>query len=212
MPTSPHSRAVAPRPAPSLVLASSSRYRRELLGRLGLPFEVDPPDIDEAALAGEKPAATALRLARAKALAVAARHPGALVIGSDQVADLDGVAVSKPGNRATARAQLAAQSGRRIVFHTALALADGRDGSVATELIDIASRFRPLDDATIEAYLDREAPWDCAGSVRSESLGIALFDGIDSPDPTALVGLPLIALARLLRAAGVDVLLQARAP
>ncbi len=190
----------------SIVLATTSRYRRDLMGRLGVPFEVAAPDIDETALPGERPSATATRLAAAKARAVAAVHPDALIIGSDQVADCDGIAISKPGDHATALAQLAAQSGRTIVFHTAVALYDARSNVLRAELVDVRSTFRELDAPSIETYLRRETPYDCAGGVRSESLGIALFERIDSDDPTALIGLPLIALCRLLRAAGVDVI------
>jgi septum formation protein len=189
-----------------LVLASTSRYRRQLMERLGVPFVVATPDVNETPIDGEAPAATASRLAAAKARAVAAGHADALIIGSDQVADCDGVAVSKPGDHATAMAQLAAQSGRTIVFHTAVALFDSRSGAMSAELVNVESTFRTLDARTIEAYLQRDKPYDCAGSVRSEGLGAALFDRIVSDDPTALIGLPLIALSRLLRAAGVDVI------
>ena len=189
-----------------LVLASTSRYRRQLMERLGLPFVVATPDVNETPIDGEAPAATASRLAAAKARAVAASHADALIIGSDQVADCDGVAVSKPGDHATAMAQLAAQSGRTIVFHTAVALFDSRSGAMSAELVNVESTFRTLDARTIEAYLQRDKPYDCAGSVRSEGLGAALFERIVSDDPSALIGLPLIALSRLLRAAGVDVI------
>jgi septum formation protein len=188
-----------------IVLASTSRYRRGLMERLGVPFVVATPDVDESPRAGEPPVETARRLASAKARAVAARHPDALVIGSDQVADCDGVAVSKPLDRAGAVAQLTAQSGRTIVFHTAVALLDSRSGRLAEAMVDVLSTFRTLDARTIEAYLRRDEPYDCAGAVRAESLGIALFERIESDDPTALIGLPLIALTRLLREAGVDV-------
>lgn len=189
---------------PPLVLGSTSRYRRMLLERLGLPFTVAAPDVDETPLPGEVPAATALRLAEAKARAVAARYADALVIGSDQVADCDGVAISKPGNRATALEQLRMLSGRTIVFHTGIALANAASGHCRSELVEVASTFRALADDEIVAYVDREQPFDCAGAVRSESLGIALFERIGNDDPTALIGLPLIALARLLRAEGVN--------
>ena len=189
-----------------LVLGSTSRYRRELLGRLGLPFEVAAPDVDETPLPGELPVATALRRSEAKARAVAARYEDALVIGSDQVADCDGRAVSKPGDRANAQRELRALSGRTIVFHTGVALVDAASGRCQREMVDVVSVFRTLTDAEIDAYLDREAPYDCAGGVRSEALGIALFERITSDDPTALVGLPLIALCRMLRAEGVDVI------
>jgi septum formation protein len=188
------------------VLGSTSRYRRELLARLGLPFEVTAPDIDETPLPGEAPVATALRLSEAKARAVAARYPDALVIGSDQVADCDGRAVSKPGDRANAQRELRALSGRTIVFHTGIALVDAASGRCQREMVDVTSVFRALTDREIDAYLDREAPYDCAGGVKSEALGIALFERITSDDPTALVGLPLIALCRMLRAEGVEVL------
>ena len=194
-----------------LVLGSTSRYRRELLGRLGLPFEVAAPGVDEGPLPGERPAQTALRLAEAKARAVAGRYGHALVIGSDQVADCDGTPVGKPGGREQALAQLRRLSGRTVVFHTGVALVDARSGRCHSELVDVASTFRVLDEAEIAAYLDREAPWDCAGSVRSEGIGAALFERIGSDDPTALVGLPLIAVARLLRAEGVDVIARAAA-
>jgi septum formation protein len=190
----------------SLVLASTSRYRRQLLARLLLPFDVVAPDIDEIELPGEAPAATACRLADAKARAVAARRPDALVIGSDQVADCNGIAISKPGDHATAVAQLTALSGRVIVFHTAVALVDAATGAGETRLVDVRSAFRALSPAAIEHYLQRERPYDCAGAVKSEALGIALFDRIESDDPTALIGLPLIALTDMLRAHGVDVL------
>lgn len=194
---------------PPLVLGSTSRYRRALLERLGLPFSVAAPDLDEAALPGELPAATALRLAEAKARAVAGRYDDALVIGSDQVADCDGRPVGKPGDRARAFEQLRALSGRTVVFHTGVALVDAASGRCHRELVDVASTFRALTDAEIARYLDREQPYDCAGSVKSEALGIVLFDRIASDDPTALIGLPLIALARLLRAEGVEPLLAA---
>jgi len=196
----------------TLVLGSTSRYRRALLERLGLPFIVDPPDVDEAALPGETPAQTALRLAEAKARAVAAHHGDALVIGSDQVADCAGQAVGKPGTRGAAMSQLRTLSGRTVVFHTGLALVDAASGRCRTALVDVASTFRSLTPAEIDAYLDREAPFDCAGSVKSEGLGIALFDRIASDDPTALIGLPLIALCRLLREEGVDILAPRAAP
>lgn len=184
-----------------LVLASTSRYRRELLGRLGLPFDVDRPDVDETPLAGEAPAATAVRLAEAKARAVAARHPGAWVIGSDQVADLGGLALGKAGGREPALAQLEACSGRRVVFQTALCLL--RHGGLAHAALDRTEVvFRALARDEILRYLDAEQPYDCAGSFKCEGLGISLFDAIHSQDPTALVGLPLIALSRVLREAG----------
>jgi septum formation protein len=189
---------------PPLVLASTSRYRRELLGRLRMPFDIEAPGVDEKVLPGETPAQTALRLAEAKARAVAAGRPEGLVIGSDQVASCDGEAISKPGTHANAVAQLQRLSGRTVTFHTAVALVNAATGRVQRELVDVASTFRSLSPAEIETYLRREQPYDCAGAVRSEALGIALFERIASDDPTALIGLPLIAVARMLRAEGVD--------
>ena len=188
---------------PRLILASSSAYRRALLERLHLPFEAIAPHIDETPLGGETPQATALRLARAKAEAVALQHPGALVIGSDQVATLDGEQIGKPGDHARALAQLQMMRGREVVFHTALCLWDGRDGSAQLENIQVFVRFRDLPDAEFDAYLRIEQPYDCAGSAKNEGLGIALLERIDSSDPTALTGLPLIALTGMLRRAGV---------
>ena len=189
-----------------LVLASTSRYRRMLLERLGIPFVAVAPALDEAPLAGETPAATAYRLAEAKARSVAPAHPDALIIGSDQVADCGGRHVGKPGNHERAMAQLAELSGKTVVFHTGLALLDAATGQCQTALVDVRSTFRFLTATDIEAYLRRERPYDCAGSVRSEALGIALFESIESDDPTALIGLPLIRLTSMLRAAGVSVL------
>ena len=191
---------------PRLILASSSAYRRELLGRLQLPFEVMVPAIDESALPGEAPETTALRLARAKAQAVALRAPGSIVIGSDQVATLDGEQIGKPGNHANALAQLQKMRGRSVVFHTALCLWDGRacalTGGAQLENIQTVVTFRDLPDAELDAYLRIEQPYDCAGSAKNEGLGIAILDKIDSSDPTALTGLPLIALTGMLRKAG----------
>jgi septum formation protein len=187
-----------------LVLASSSRYRRELLSRLLLQFRVEAPDVDETPRENEAPPALAGRLARAKALAVAARNPGALVIGSDQVAEVDGRALGKPGTAERARAQLAASSGRAVVFHTAICLADARALPVREFATSDMTRvvFRTLSADEIARYVERENPVDCAGSFKSEGLGIALFERIETTDPTALIGLPLIALADLLRRAG----------
>jgi septum formation protein len=190
-----------------LVLASTSRYRRELLARLQLPFEVDAPDIDESPRAGESPDATALRLAGEKARAVAQRHPGALVIGSDQVLMLGDAQLGKPGDFARAFAQLQAMQGREMVFHTALALYNTASGALQTRDVPTRVRIRPLTDAQITAYLHKETPYDCAGSAKSESLGIALMQTMESADPTALVGLPLMALTDMLLAEGVDPLL-----
>jgi septum formation protein len=189
-----------------LVLASTSRYRAALLDRLGVAYVAVAPGVDETARPGESPADACLRLAEAKARAVASRHPDALIIGSDQIADCDGRHVGKPGTLAAAREQLAMLSGRTIVFHTGGAVHDAASGRAAVERVDVRSTFRRLSAPEIDAYLARESVLDCAGSVRSERLGIALFDVIDSDDPTALEGLPLIATCRLLRAAGLDVL------
>jgi septum formation protein len=189
---------------PALILASTSRYRRELLERLRLPFTVQAPHVDESPLAGEVPAATARRLALAKARAVAQQHPDALVIGSDQVADLDGRAIGKPGNHATAIEQLRAMRGRTVVFQTAVAVLRLSSGFEAEALVPVTVRVRSLADAEIEHYLQAEQPYDCAGSAKSEALGIALLDAIESDDPTALVGLPLIRTCAMLRAAGLD--------
>jgi MAF protein len=188
-----------------LVLGSASVYRKALLARLGLPFETAAPNIDESALPGEAPAATAVRLAEAKARAVAAHYRDALVIGSDQVADADGVAIGKPGDRAGALAQLTALSGRSIVFHTGVALVDAASRRCRVRRVDVTTRFRTLSQATIDAYLDCEQPYDCAGSVKAEAFGIALVEAIDNDDPTALIGLPLIAVVDLLAEEGVDV-------
>ncbi|CAN0619506.1 m(7)GTP pyrophosphatase [Burkholderia multivorans] len=190
---------------PRLILASSSRYRRSLLERLHVPFDVVSPDIDETPLAGESPSATALRLAAAKARAVAAGADaphGVLVIGSDQVATFDGRQIGKPGSHARALEQLVAMQGREVKFHSALSLFDSRTGTTQSEDIVTRVRFRTLPEAELDAYLRAETPYDVAGSAKSEGLGIALLDAIDSDDPTALVGLPLIALTRMLRAAG----------
>lgn len=191
-----------------LVLGSSSSYRRTLLERLGLPFEVAAPHIDEGVIAGESLAAAALRLAEAKARAVAAVYRNALVIGCDQIANCAGAPLGKPGTRERAIAQLTQMSEQTVVFHTALALVNSASGHCSRRLVDVASTFRRLNRDEIVAYVDRERPLDCAGSVRSEALGIALFEKITSDDPTALIGLPLIALTDLLRAEGVDVLLR----
>lgn len=185
-----------------LVLGSSSRYRRELLERLRLPFAVAVPETDESPLPGEAPHALALRLALAKAHAVAALHPQAIVIGSDQVADLAGEPLGKPGNHERATAQLRRMSGRTVVFQTAVAVVCSDSGFSEVDIAPVEVRFRPLDDATIERYLRAEQPYDCAGSAKSEGLGIALLDAIVSDDPTALIGLPLIRTCRMLRAAG----------
>lgn len=184
----------------SLVLASTSRYRRELLQRLGLPFECASPEVDETPLNGEAPLALATRLAAAKAAEVAARHPGAWVIGSDQVADLNGQSLGKPSTVEAACAQLAAMSGQTVRFHTAVCLSGNGDSFTALDLTEV--RFRVLERDEITRYVATEQPLDCAGSFKCEGLGISLFEAIDNRDPTALIGLPLIAVCGLLRQAG----------
>lgn len=191
-------------PRPPLILGSTSRYRRELLERLRLPFEVRSPEVDETPLAGETPAALALRLALAKARAVAAHAPDAVVIGSDQVADLEGTPVGKPGDHARAVAQLRSMRGKAVVFQTAVAVVHRQAGFEASVLVPVRVRFRDLSDNEIERYLRAEQPYDCAGSAKSEGLGIILLTAIESDDPTALIGLPLIRTAELLRQAGID--------
>ena len=190
----------------TVVLGSTSRYRRELLARLHLPFEVAAPDVDETPKNGESPRELALRLALAKARAVAARHPEAVVIGSDQVADLAGQPLGKPGEHARAVQQLRQMRGQTVVFQTALAVVCLATGFEQVDLAPVRVRFRELTDAEIENYLQAEKPYDCAGSAKSESLGIALLESIENDDPTALIGLPLIRTARMLRAAGVTLL------
>ena len=196
-----------------LILASTSRYRRELLERLRLPFEVCAPRVDETPQPHETPAALSERLALAKSHAVAAERPEALVIGSDQVAELDGGAIGKPGHHAAAVEQLQRMSGRSVVFHTAVALVCRASGFAELRRVPVTVRVRSLDAAEIETYLRLEQPYDCAGSAKCETLGITLLESIESDDPTALIGLPLIATAALLRAAGLDPLrlLQSRA-
>ena len=189
---------------PLLILGSTSVYRRELLSRLRLPFEVHAPDVDETPRPGEAPAALAHRLALAKAHAVSRLHPDAVVIGSDQVADLDGQPIGKPGTHERAVAQLRSMSGRSVVFQTAVAVVCARTAYVGTALAPVRVRFRNLSADEIELYLRAEQPYDCAGSAKSETLGIALLEAIESDDPTALVGLPLIRTCALLRAAGID--------
>lgn len=188
-----------------LVLASGSRYRGELLGRLGLPFESWAPDVDEAPRAAEAPAATAMRLAQAKALAGEARWPDAWIIGSDQVAELDGRAIGKPGTLDNARAQLRELSGRSVLFHTAVCLSSRSAARRHERLVTTEVVFRRLAGAEIERYLAREPALDCAGSAKSEALGVSLLARLGGDDPTALVGLPLIALGEMLRAEGFQV-------
>jgi septum formation protein len=194
---------IAQRP---LILGSTSRYRRELLERLRVPFDVVSPNVDETPLPSETPHALATRLALAKAKAVAALHPNAVVIGSDQVADLHGEPLGKPGNHERAVLQLQRMRGQTVIFQTAVSVVCHASGFEQTELAQIKVRFRNLSDAEIDAYLRAEEPYDCAGSAKSEGLGIALLDAIDNDDPTALIGLPMIRTARLLRAAGIDLL------
>lgn len=188
----------------ALVLASTSRYRAALLARLGLAFTQEAPGVDETPHPGEAPDALASRLALAKALAVARRHPAALAIGSDQVAVLDGALLGKPGSVEAAEAQLARASGRTVEFLTAVALADAAHGCIGSALDRTRVRFRTLGRDDIRRYVARERPLDCAGSFKSEGLGVALFESIETRDPAALVGLPLIELCRMLREAGVD--------
>ncbi|MBK1678861.1 Maf family protein [Rhodocyclus tenuis] len=189
-----------------LVLASTSPFRRELLARLGLPFTTANPDVDESALAGESPEATALRLAEAKARAVAARFPSALIIGSDQVACLDGQIFGKPGNHANAVRQLQNLRGRQVNFFTGLCLFNAASGRVQLRGVPTLVGFRQVDDAAIERYLHREQPYNCAGSAKSEGLGIALIDRMEGEDPNALIGLPLIALCDMLIEEGVNII------
>lgn len=194
---------------PRLILASSSPYRRELLERLRIPFDVVVPAIDETPLEGELPEETAMRLAQAKARAVAAEQPTgerALIIGSDQVATYDGHQIGKPGTHEKALAQLQAMRGREVLFHSALCLLDSTSDDAETVDAITKVRFRDLSDAALDAYLRAETPYDCAGSAKAEGLGIALLDAIESDDPTALIGLPLIALTRMLLAAGYPLL------
>jgi septum formation protein len=190
----------------ALILGSTSRYRRELLERLRVPFDVVSPEVDETPLPNEAPQALATRLALAKAKAVAAQYPNAVVIGSDQVADLNGEPLGKPGNHARAVLQLQRMRGQTVVFQTAVSVVCQASHFEQTELAQIKVRFRDLSDTEIETYLRAEEPYDCAGSAKSEGLGIALLDAIDNDDPTALIGLPMIRTARLLRAAGIDLL------
>ncbi len=195
----------------TLILGSTSAYRRELLARLHLPFEVAAPDVDETPLAGEAPHALSERLAFAKARAVAVRFPQAVVIGSDQVADLNGLSLGKPGSHDKAVAQLHQMRGQTVVFHTAVAVVCLETGFEQRSLSAVSVKFRDLSDEEIENYLHMEKPYDCAGSAKSEGLGIALLDAINSDDPTALIGLPLIRTCKMLRAAGIE-LLSAKAP
>lgn len=189
-----------------LVLGSTSPYRREMLARLRLAFEVAAPDVDETPQAAETPQQLACRLALAKARSVAARFPSCVVIGSDQVADLDGQALGKPGNHERATSQLQQMRGKTVIFQTAVAVVCRDSGFEELDLAQVKVKFRELTDAEIEAYLQAETPYDCTGSAKSEGLGIALLESIDNDDPSALVGLPLIRTCRMIRAAGVKVL------
>jgi septum formation protein len=203
---SPDAITAAPPPQRALVLGSTSRYRQELLQRLRIPFSVAAPNVDETPLAGETPATLALRLALAKARAVASAFPQAVVIGSDQVADLDGVPLGKPGTHERAVAQLRQMRGRTVIFQTAVAVVCLASGFEQASLASVNVRFRQLSDEAIENYLQAEQPYDCAGSAKSEGLGIALLEAIDSDDPTALIGLPLIRTCQLIEAAGIRLL------
>lgn len=189
-----------------LILGSTSRYRRELLERLGIPFQVAAPDVDETPLPQEAPRVLAERLALAKAKAVAAQFPQAVVIGSDQVADLNGQSLGKPGTHDKAVAQLRLMRGQTVVFQTAVTVVCLENGFEQRSLAAVRVKFRDLTDDEIENYLQREKPYDCAGSAKSEGLGIALLASIDSDDPTALIGLPLIRTCQMLRAAGIELL------
>ncbi len=193
----------------TLILASTSRYRRALLERFGLPFSVVSPDTDETPLAGEKPQDLVVRLARAKANAVAEQYPQSIVIGSDQVAVHGDEIVGKPGDHANAKRQLASASGKRVNLLTAVAVVDGPGGTINATVVPYQIWFKDLTEAEIERYLVREKPWDCAGSLKIEGLGISLLERLQGDDPTAIVGLPLIETARLLRAAGLDPVLDA---
>jgi septum formation protein len=191
--------------AQQLVLGSSSIYRRELLQRLQIPFEICNPDIEETPLAGERPDNAAVRLAVAKSRAVANTHPDALIIGADQVAVLEGIQLGKPLNRANATRQLQLVRGKEVVFYTALSLLNSRTNGIQTRLVPSHVKFRQLNDRQINNYLDREQPYHCAGSAKAEGLGIALIESIVSDDPSALIGLPLVALVDMLANEGIEV-------
>ena len=187
----------------TLILGSTSRYRKELLSRLQIPYETAAPDVDETPHINESPKDLALRLALAKARAVALKNPEAIVIGSDQVADLEGAPLGKPGNHANATLQLQRMRGKTVIFQTALSVVCIATGYQRTDLAEVKVKFRDLSDAEIESYLRAEEPYDCAGSAKSEGLGIVLLDAIENDDPTALIGLPLIRTCQMLREAGV---------
>jgi septum formation protein len=190
----------------TLILGSTSPYRRELLSRLRLPFTVVGPAVDETPMPQESPVQLARRLALQKAEAVAALHPSSVVIGSDQVADLDGEPLGKPGNFENARLQLQKMRGKTVIFQTAVAVVCQQSGFREVDLAQVRVRFRALTDLQIDTYLKAETPYDCAGSAKSEGLGIALLESIDNDDPTALIGLPLIRTRRLLEAAGLNLI------
>ena len=191
---------------PKLILASSSPYRRELLSRLNLPFEIESPDVDETPLAGESPEATSMRLAIKKAQKIASMHEDALVIGSDQVAVLDGVQLGKPLNFENAFAQLKSMRGRTVVFHSALCLCNAKTGGLHSAVVPCSVSFRNYNDEQIARYLEIEQPYHCAGSAKTEGLGIALISAMRVDDPTALIGLPLITLVGMLEKEGVTII------
>jgi septum formation protein len=191
---------------PTIVLASTSRYRRELLERLRLAFDVEAPHVDESPLEGEAPRATALRLAIAKAQEVQSRRPGAVVIGSDQVAEIDGAALGKPMTHSAALVQLERMQGKSVIFHTALAVAGPGRHALQVESVPTTVLMRTLPRAALEHYLRLDEPYDCAGAAKIESLGIALVASVEATDPTALIGLPLIRLTAMLANAGIEVL------
>ncbi|MDM3872144.1 Maf family nucleotide pyrophosphatase [Porticoccus sp. W117] len=189
-----------------IALASSSPYRRQLLERLGLPFQCQSPQVDETPLAGESPTALAVRLSQSKARALAEPFPDHHIIGSDQVAECNGTILHKPGDFDAARQQLQQQSGNTVSFHTGLCLYNSASGESQTDVVTTTVHFRVLSNEEIERYLHREQPYDCAGSFKVEQLGVSLFEKVESSDPTALVGLPLIRLCEMLRQSGVRVL------
>ena len=210
-PELPSTSKVSPPVSRPLILGSTSRYRRELLQRLQTPFDVVAPDVDETPLPGEMPRKLAERLALAKAHAVACLHPHAVVIGSDQVADLNGVPLGKPGSHERAVIQLRQMRGQTVIFQTAVSVVCSESGFAQSSLAAVRVKFRDLSDSEIENYLRIEQPYDCAGSAKSEGLGIALLESIDSDDPTALVGLPLIRTCTMIQAAGVALLTNPKA-
>ena len=191
---------------PNLILASSSPFRRELLQRLQLPFTVISPDVDETALSNELPEQTSLRLAQAKARKVADSNPNSLIIGCDQVATLDGLQIGKPGTHENAVKQLTMMRGRSVVFHSALCLYNATTKSMQAEVVPFMVQFRNLSDAQIERYLLKEQPYNCAGSAKSEGLGIAIIASMHGDDPNALIGLPLIRLIAMLENEGVEII------